>query len=148
MSAADLRPITLSERGIYPRELARLVGNFNNLLDRAVRTHHAEFEAISKAADTILIARSDGQITYVNETGTRLFGNVVGKPLESVIGKDSAETLLSAHAPRDWKGDISLTTADGSTFDGFLSSTSILENNKLTSIVAIVQDITQQKAAR
>jgi len=148
MSAADLRPITLSERGIYPRELASLVGNFNNLLDRAVRTHHAEFEAISKLADTILIARPDGLITYVNETGTRLFGNVIGKPLASVIGGDAATTILSAHPRRDWKGDISVSTADGSTFDGFVSSTSILEANKLTSIVVIVQDITQQKAAR
>jgi PAS domain S-box-containing protein len=148
MSAADLRPILLSKRGIYPREFATLVGTFNNLLDRAVRTHQAEFEAISKVADTILIARPDGQITYVNETGTRLFGNVVGKPLEPVIGRDAAMTILSAHPRRDWKGDISVSTADGSTFDGFVSSTAILEGSKLTSIVVIVQDITQQKAAR
>jgi PAS domain S-box-containing protein len=148
MSAADLRPITLSQHGIYPREVFRLVGNFNNLLDRAVRTHHAEFEAISKVADTILIARSDGQITYVNETGTRLFGNVVGKPFESIVGRDIAATIFAGYPTRDWKGEISLTTADGMAFDGFLSSTSVLENNKLTSVVAIIQDITQQKAAR
>ena len=148
MSAADLRPITVSQHGIYPRELARLLGNFNNLLDRAARTHHAEFEAIAKVADTILIARSDGQITYVNEAGTRLFGNVVGKLLESVIGPEAPTTILAAHPPGDWKGDISVSTVDGSTFDGFVSSTSILEGGELTSIVLIVQDITKQKAAR
>ncbi len=149
MPAADPQPIVLTESGIYPMEVRSLIGNFNNLLDRTARTRQAEFEAISKVVDTILIARSDGQITYVNEAGARLFGDIVGKPLESVIGAENAAIIMLPEAPRDWKRDVSLTKIDGSTFDGFLSSTSILdENNKLTSTVAIVQDITEEKAAR
>src|SRR5437764_13634133 len=48
----------------------------------------------------------------------------------------------------EWKGDADLKRSDGSTFDGFLSSTPVLENGNLTSAVIIVQDITSEKAAR
>ena len=44
MSAVDLRPITLSETGLYPCEVRSLIGNFNNLIDRTARLRLADQE--------------------------------------------------------------------------------------------------------
>jgi signal transduction histidine kinase/ActR/RegA family two-component response regulator len=148
MSAANLRPIQFTNTGMLPREVRSLVNNFNNLLDRTARAHQAEFEAISRVADTILIVQGDGHITYANEAGAKLFGNPVGKRLGEILGDEPAAAIRSEASPHEWKGDVSVTKADGTIFDAFVSSSAILENDQLTSIVLIVQDITREKAAR
>jgi PAS domain S-box-containing protein len=148
MSPVDLRPIELSKTALYPHEVRSLVDNFNNLLARTVKSKHAELEAITRVADTILIARADGQVTYVNEAGAKLFGDVIGKPLRDIVGAETAASILSPGRLRGWKGDISIQNNDGAAFDAFFSSTPIYENEALTAIVAIIQDITHEKAAR
>ncbi len=148
MPADDLQPIRLSEETIYPREVRTLVSNFNSLLDRAARTHQAEFEAISRVADAIIIARADGHITYANAAGTRLFGGLAGKTLTAVFGEETAASVFSRESPQEWKADVSVRKADGTAFDAFLSSSPILEDGELKSVVLIVQDVTREKAAR
>ncbi len=148
MSAVDFRPIELSENTLYPREVRSLIGNFNNLLDRTARLRLAEFEAISHLADTVFIVRPDGKITYVNGTGIKLFGDAVGRHLREIIGEENVRNILSSEKPRAWKGDAPVKKTDGEAFDGFLSSTPVLEDGKLTSAVVILQDITHEKAAR
>jgi PAS domain S-box-containing protein len=148
MSAVDLRPIELSETAPYPREVRSLIGNFNNLLSRTARMRLAEFDAISHLADTVFIVRQDGTIAYVNGAGIKSFGDVIGRPLQDVIGEETVRRILSLENPREWKGDATLKRSDGEQFDGFVSSTPVLENGKLTSAVIIVQDITSEKAAR
>ena len=148
MSALDLHPIELSSNGLYPREVRTLIGNFNNLLDRTARLRLAEFEAVSHLADTILIVRSDGDVTYANEAGLKLFGNVIGKPLKEIIGNETAVQILTQSQPQGWKGEVAVRKIDGEAFDGFLSSTPVFENDRLSSAVIIVQDITREKAAR
>ena len=66
---------------------------FKSLLARTTR--RAEFDAISRIADTILIARSDGRITYVNDAGIRMFGEALGRHLQDLIGADTAARVLS-----------------------------------------------------
>jgi PAS domain S-box-containing protein len=135
--------------GLLGAGIASLVTpNFKNILEHTARARQAELEAISQLADTILIARFDGQITYVNDAGTRLFGEALGKQLKDLIGSDNAARVLSLEQPRAWKGEVAGRKNNGAIFDGFLSSTPILENGKLKAIVAIVQDITHEKAAR
>jgi len=122
--------------------------NFKNLPESTANSRQAEFNAISRIADTILIARSDGQVTYLNDAGIRMFGDVLGKQLKDLIGAESAARVLSLEQPPEWKGEVSARKSSGVMFDGFLSSTPVLENGKLVEIVAIVQDITHEKAAR
>jgi PAS domain S-box-containing protein len=148
MSALDLKPIELSATGLLPREVRRLIGNFNNLLDRSARMHVAEFEAISQMADTVLVVDAEGNISFLNDAGTRLFGEVRGKPVHDIIGREIARSILSQEPPTAWKGDAVVTRSQGETFDAFLSSTPVMENGKLSSAVIIVQDITKEKAAR
>jgi len=148
MSAVDLKPIEMSETAPYPREVRSLIGNFNNLLDRAARTRQVEFDAISQIADTVIIVRPDGNITYMNGAGVKSFGNAIGKPLKDLIGEDAVHHVLSRENPREWKGDVALKISAGETIDGFVSSTPVMENGKLTSAIIIVQDITREKAAR
>jgi PAS domain S-box-containing protein len=99
-------------------------------------------------ADTVFIVRPDGKITYVNGTGIRLFGDAVGRHLREIIGEETVRNILSSEKPRAWKGDAPVKKIDGEAFDGFLSSTPVLEDGKLTSAVVILQDITHEKAAR
>lgn len=148
MSAIDLKPIEIPTPGLYPREVRSLIGNFNNLLDRTARMQVAEIEAISHLADTILIVSADGYISYLNEAGIQLFGNVTGRHLDAIVGVETARNILSQEPPRAWKGDASVRKAHDETFDAFLSSTPVLESGKLSSAVLIVQDITHEKAAR
>ncbi|HEY2384565.1 MAG TPA: histidine kinase dimerization/phospho-acceptor domain-containing protein, partial [Terriglobia bacterium] len=148
MSAINLRPIELSNKGLYPREVRSLIGNFNNLLDRTARMQLAEFEAISHLADTVLVAGSDGRISYLNDAGVHMFGDMTGKPVHDLIGTETARSILSQVPPKAWKGEAFVRKAQGETFDAFLSSTPVLEDGKLSSAVIIVQDITQEKAAR
>ena len=148
MSAVDLKPIELSDTAPYPREVRSLIGNFNNLLNRTARMRLAEFDAISQLADTVLIVRLDGNITYVNGAGIRLFGDAVGRPLKDVIGEETVRQIFSPDNRDGWKGDAALKRSDGEAFDAFVSSTPVLENGQITSAVIIVQDITREKAAR
>jgi PAS domain S-box-containing protein len=148
MSAVDLRPISLSEKGLYPREVRTLIGNFNNLIDRTARMRLAEFEAVSRVADAVVIVRPDGQITWVNEAGIRIFGDVVGQSLKHILPEESVLHILSQETPQEWKGDATVVNRDGTAFDGFLSSTPVLEEGTLTSFIIIIQDITREKAAR
>jgi PAS domain S-box-containing protein len=148
MSAANLRPIQFARAVALPREVRKVINNFNNLLDRTARAHLAEFDAISRVADTILIAHAEGPITYANQTGVNLFGDPVGRPLSDILGEEAAAAILSTVAPREWKVDLAVRTADGSMIDAFISTSRILDNDKLTSVVLIVQDITREKAAR
>ncbi|MBI2149503.1 MAG: response regulator [Acidobacteria bacterium] len=148
MRATDLQQIDVPRHGLYPPELRTFIGNFNNLLDRTARMRLAEFEAISRAADTILIVDCDGRITYVNEAGLRLVGDVAGSPLKHILGEGTASAVLSHDHPREWQGDCSVKMSRGGSFDGFLSSSPILEEGKLTSVVVIVHDITREKAER
>jgi PAS domain S-box-containing protein len=148
MSAIDFQPIKLSNTGLYPREVRSLIGNFNNLLDRSARMRLAEFEAISHLADTIFIVGANGTISYLNDAGIQLFGDVRGKALQEFIGIETTRSILFQEQPKAWKGDAFVRRRQDETFDAFLSSTPILEHEKLTSAVIIVQDITQQKAAR
>jgi PAS domain S-box-containing protein len=148
MSAVDLRPIALSERTPYPREVRSLVGNFNNLIDRTARLRLAEFEAVSRVADTVLIARPDGMIAWLNGAGIKMFGEVAGRSLREIVTEETFLQMLLQEAPREWKGDAVVQKSDGTSFDGFLSSTPVLEDGKLTSVIIIVQDITREKAER
>ena len=147
MSAVDLKPIELSDTP-YPREVRSLIGNFNNLLNRTARMRLAEFNAISQLADTVLIVRLDGNITYVNGAGIKLFGDAAGRPLRDLIGEETVRQIFSPGNCNGWKGDAALKRSDGEAFDAFVSSTPVLENGQLTSAVVIVQDITREKAAR
>ena len=148
MSAVDLRPITLSETGLYPCEVRSLIGNFNNLIDRTARLRLAEFEAVSRVADAVLIARPDGQITWVNQAGIKMFGEVIGRSLKEIIAEETLLHVLGQETPKEWKGDALVVKSDRTTFDGFLSSTPVLEDGKFTSAIIIIQDITREKAAR
>ncbi len=148
MSAADLRPIELSGNALYPREVRSLVGAFNNLLNRTALMRLAEFEAICQVADTIFISRSDGLITYVNEAGIRLFGDVKGHALREFVDEQTAASILTPVEPREWKGDAPVRRRNGEAFDGFISSTPLVEDGRLTAAVIIVQDITREKAER
>jgi PAS domain S-box-containing protein len=140
MSAVDLRPIHISEKQFVPEEWRNLIAKFNQLLERTAKTKLAELEAISRVVDSIMITTSDGTITYTNEAGVRTFGSVNGRNLKELI-KQSIPA-------NEWKGDITAVRTDGTTFDGFLSSTPILDDGQITSIVVIIQDITKEKAAR
>ena len=148
MSAVELRPITLSENALYPREVRSLIGNFNNLIDRTARLRLAEFEAVSRVADSVLIVRPDGQITWVNEAGIKTFGDVAGHSLREIVVEEVFLQILLVETPREWKGDAVVRQNDGTSFDGFLSSTPVLQDGKLTSVIIIIQDITREKAAR
>jgi PAS domain S-box-containing protein len=148
MSAVALRPIQISANTFFPHELKALVENFNNLLDRTAKATLAELEAISRVYDSILIANPGGLITYVNEAGIKTFGEVVGQNLRDLMDGKSAEAVFANGQLEEWKGEITVRRGDGSTFDGFLSSTPILDNNRVTSVVAIIQDFTDEKAAR
>src|SRR2546422_1973941 len=135
--------------GLLGAGIASVVApNFKNLPESTANSRQAEFNAISRIADTILIARSDGQVTYLNDAGIRMFGDVLGKQLKDLIGAESAARVLSLEQPPEWKGEVSARKSSGVVFDGFLSSTPVLENGKLIEILAIVQDITHEKAAR
>jgi two-component system NtrC family sensor kinase len=148
MSAIDLQPIELPAAGLYPREVRSLIGNFNTLLDRSARMHLAEFDAISHLADTVLVVDAEGRISYLNEAGARLFGEVRGTLVQDIIGLEIARSILSPERLSAWKGEAGVRKAQGETFDAFLSSTPVVENGKLSSAVIIVQDITREKAAR
>lgn len=148
MRVTDLQQIDIPRHGLYPQELRTFIGNFNNLLDRTARMRLAEFEAISRVSDTILIADSNGRITYANKAGARLVGDVTGALLKAIIGEETASAILSRDRPREWKGDCSVKMSQGGSFDGFLSSSPVLEDGTLTSVVIIVTDITREKAAR
>jgi PAS domain S-box-containing protein len=148
MSAVDLRPVTLSETGLYPREVRSLIGNFNNLIDRTARLRLAEFEAVSRLADAVLIVWPDGQIIWVNEAGIKMFGDVIGHSLKEIIAEETLIHVLSQETPKEWKGDALVVKSDRTTFDGFLSSTPVFEDGKFTSAIIIIQDITREKAAR
>lgn len=125
-----------------------VIDSFNSLLNRTAQTTHAEFEAISKVADAILIARANGQITYINESGSNLFGNILGRNLKDIIGREATGAIFQSPQSREWKGDISAQKAGGGSFDGFLSCTPIFDQGKVTAIVAIVHDITRVKGER
>lgn len=148
MSPVDLKPIRIGETRFVTAELRGLIENFNHLLHRTAQAKLAELEAISFVADAIIIAKADGTITYVNEAGLKMFGDVVGRNFREIIDHQPIAPLLHENVSHEWKGDILVKKPDGATFDGFLSATSILDNGQVTSIVAIVQDITKEKAAR
>jgi signal transduction histidine kinase/ActR/RegA family two-component response regulator len=148
MSALDLKPIELPGTGLYPREVRSLIGNFNNLLDRTARMQLAEIEAISHLADTILVTAADGSISYLNDAGIQLFGDIRGRHLHEIVGTETARNILSPKPPRAWKGEVLVTKSSGNAFDAFLSATPVLEIGELASAVIIIQDITHEKAAR
>lgn len=148
MSAADPSPIRVRDTAFLPTEFRSLMDKFNSLLDRTVRAKLAEVEAISRVADSILIGKADGTITYLNEAGTRTFGGVTGRNLRDLIDPSSVAAIFPAGSPTEWKGDVAIHKLDGTTFDGFLSTTPILDKGNVTSIVTIIQDVTKEKAAR
>ena len=148
MSAVEPAPIRVRGTVFLPAEFRNLVEKFNNLLGRAVRAKLAEVEAISRVADSILIGHADGTITYLNEAGVRTFGDVTGRNLRDLIDPSSAAAVFPDGSPTEWKGDVAIHKLDGTTFDGFLSTTPILDNGTVTSIVTIIQDVTKEKAAR
>jgi len=108
----------------------------------------AALEAISRVADPILIIDISGKITYANESGVRTFGNVIGHNLKDFIDPQAMNEIVVGGAWQEWKGDVAVKRPDRSRFDGFLSTTPVLENGIVISIVAIIQDITKEKAAR
>ena len=148
MASSDIHPIDVPKDRFVPAELITLIENFNQLLERTAKAKFAEMEAISRVADSILIAKSCGTITYVNEAGLRTIGNVVGGNLKSLIDRSAISTIFFEGTPREWKGDVAIHKPDGSRFDAFLSATPILDKDRVTTIVAIIQDITKEKAAR
>ena len=148
MASSDIHPIDVPKDRFVPAELITLIENFNQLLERTAKAKFAELEAISRVADSILIAKSSGTITYVNEAGLRTIGNVVGSNLKSLIDRSAISTIFFEGTPREWKGDVAIHKPDGTRFDGFLSATPILDKDRVTTIVAIIQDITKEKAAR
>jgi len=86
--------------GLLGAGIASVVApNFKNLPESTANSRQAEFNAISRIADTILIARSDGQVTYLNDAGIRMFGDVLGKQLKDLIGAESAARVLSIEQP-------------------------------------------------
>ena len=148
MSSSDIHPIEVPKDGFVPAELISLIDNFNRLLDRTAKAKFAELGAITRVADSILIAKPDGKISYVNEAGLRTIGNVVGANLKSLVDRSAISTIFFEGTPREWKGDVAIHKPDGSHFDAFLSATPILDKDRVTTIVAIIQDITKEKAAR
>ncbi len=149
MSALELQPIGLSGGSFLPTELRKLIDNFNELLERTARAKLAQLEAISRVADSILITSPDGGISYVNEAGIRTFGDVIGRNLKDLLDRHAIVTVFQdGRMANEWKGEVSVRKPDGSAFDGFLSTTPVLDNGRVRTVVAIIQDITTQKAAR
>ena len=148
MSSSDIQPIHVPKDRFVPAELITIIDNFNQLLERTAKAKFAELEAITRVADSILIAKPCGTITYVNEAGLRTIGNVVGENLKNLIDRSAISTIFFEGTPREWKGDVAIHKPDGSRFDGFLSATPIFDKDRVTTVVAIIQDITKEKAAR
>jgi hypothetical protein len=108
MSSVDIHPIAVPKDGFVPAELFTLIDNFNQLLERTAKAKFAELEAITRVADSIIIAKSCGTITYVNEAGLRTIGNVVGSNLKSLIDRSAISTIFFEGTPREWKGDVAI----------------------------------------
>jgi signal transduction histidine kinase len=148
MSVIDLRPVQLPKKGLFSRELQRLVTTVNDLFSRTTRIRQAEFEAVARSRDMILSAGAKGKITYVNEAGIGLLGDVKDRDLGDVIGLGPAAEILMPQDFKEWKGNVSLKRLDGTDFEGFLSSIPIAADGTLTSVVIVIADITRDRAAR
>ena len=107
-----------------------------------------EFEAISRVAATLIIARPDGRITYVNDSGAKLLGHIVGRNMRDVIIGEGLRAIFETGSPKGWKGDVSARNAEGAGFDASLISTPITDNGEVKSVVIILQDITSEKEER
>jgi PAS domain S-box-containing protein len=148
MSAVEPHALQVSTRHFVPTEFQRLIANFNQLIERTRKAKLAELEAISRVAASILIAGPDGTIRYINENGLATFGNVLQRNLKDLIDGEVRQNICFRGAPREWKGDATIYKPDGTRFDGFVSTTPILDNGEVSSVVAIIQDITRTKAER
>lgn len=114
----------------------------------AQRSRYAEFEAIAKVADAILITSPAGRISFINAAAADLFGNVIGKSFSGVVGADACRSILTESGPRDWSGEIVGERADGTSFDGLLKATPILEGGDIAGALAIVHDVSRDKSDR
>jgi signal transduction histidine kinase len=143
---SDPTPVQLPKTGFCPKELRVLITNVNKLLSKTARIRHAELEVVAKVGDGIINATAAGEIMYVNGAGIKLLGDVRGHDLSEIIGSGPAAEILQPQDFKEWKGSLRLKRADGNVFDSFLTSTPVVEDGTLSSVVLLIRDRTREKA--
>jgi len=110
--------------------------------------------AVESAAEAIVIANAEGEIVYVNEAFSEMYGlnadKAIGKHFSCVASEDpSMQSVLEAlQIDRVWDGELKNCNVNGMEFDVNLTAQMVMnEKGNPAYIIGIIRDITEWKKA-
>lgn len=110
--------------------------------------------AVESAAEAIVIANAEGEIVYVNEAFSGMYGlnadKAIGKHFSCIASEDpSMQSALAAlQKDRMWDGELKNCNVDGIEFDVNLTAQMVMDGKgNPTHIMGIIRDITEWKKA-
>jgi PAS domain S-box-containing protein len=107
-------------------------------------------ESVDNSSDAIGISTPDGKHYYQNRSFDRLFGKIGDNPPETLYAdKKTGEEVFAAIIDGiEWVGEVQMNSADNKILDIFLRAYAAKdENGKITALVGVHTDITEQKKA-
>ncbi|MDD5215558.1 MAG: ATP-binding protein [Methylococcales bacterium] len=126
----------------------------------AVKSEEWQRTVLNNLGDGVYLLNLNGQLTYLNETGERLFGYKFAelkdkkvhdilhhhRPDGSFLSSQACPILLNMHKQIEYKSDDELFfRKDGTCFSASVSSTPLFESSKLVGVVVCFRDISEQR---
>jgi len=144
-------PFLKAERGLL-NEIADKLGKI--IQQTGVRDELiAKRAAVELSIDAIAMSDMEGRLTYVNSAFCKLWAysaeEVLGRSLTSFVKRPEAVARAFEELQRSggWRGELTATRSDGSTFDAVLSATLVRKNETSGFVMAVFHDITERKRA-
>ncbi len=127
---------------------------------RARKDQEAQLEKLSRVVEqsptAILIADSEGRITYINPKFTIMTGfskaDIIGEfpamlKTESITDEVATDLIQTIARGEVWRGELETLRSDGEKFWIYATITTISDSDDRTSYIGIIEDISEKKQA-
>jgi len=153
------RPSQHGGEGPFLKAERSLLNEIADRLGKIIQQTGVRDELIAKRAavelsiDAIAMSDMEGRLTYVNSAFCKLWAysaeEVLGRSLTSFVKRPEAVARAFEELQRSggWRGELTATRSDGSTFDAVLSATLVRKNETSRFVMAVFHDITERKRA-